>query len=272
MFSWLTGGKKHGDDAAPGADSGANGGRKGRSRVTEVGWLISADKATFLYDGPRPAGKKVPLPENVKAVGYCPAIVDHEARLFEVPCPVDLHLRFGTDKDNKPTLINAAGKKSTVARSALQSMVHLMAQDRWRDPKRPVVQIAAPWRFITDDPVWMTQFPPFNHYRDPPLPGLMIGGRFPIHLWPRSLMWAFEWWDVRKELILKRGEPWFYVRFETQDPSRPVRLVEAEMTPELGEFCKGLDSITNYANQTYQFFNVAEQRRPKTLLKKKERV
>ena len=267
MFSWL-GGKKGEAAAGDGPESDPD--RKGR--VTEVGWLISADKATFIYDGPRPAGRKQPLPENVKAVGYCPAIVDHEARLFEVPCPVDLSLRVGSDKDGKPTLINAAGKASTVARSALQSMVHLMGQDRWRNPKRPVVQVSAPWRFIADDPVWMTQFPPFNHYRDPPLPGLMIGGRFPIHLWPRSLMWAFEWWDPEKELTLKRGEPWFYVRFETQDPSRPVRLVEAEMTPELEEFCKGLDSITNYVSKTYNLFSVAEERRPKTLLKKKERV
>ena len=243
-----------------------------RGRVVDVGWLIVADKATFVYDGPRPAGRKQTLPDNVKAVGYCPAVVDHEARLFEVLCPFDLHLRVGSDKDGKPTLINVAGKKSTVARSALQSLVHLMAQDRWRDPKRPVVQINAPWRFIADEPVWMTQMPPFNHSREPAWPGLQIGGRFPIHLWPRAMMWAFEWWNPSLDLVLKRGEPWFYVRFEAQDPSRPVRMVEAEMTPELAEFCKGLDSITNYANQTFSLFSVAEQRRPKTLLKKKQRA
>ena len=117
----------------------------------------------------------------------------------------------------------------------------------------------------------MTQTPPFNHYRDPPWPGLEIGGRFPIHVWPRSLMWAFDWWDPSKDLILKRGEPWFYVRFETDNPRRPVRLVEAEMTPELREYCNGLDGITNYVNQTFQLFDAAEQRRPKTLLKKKVR-
>ena len=265
MFSWFGGSKSNtkdanGPEAAP------------RGRVAEVGWIIEAEKASFVYDAPRPVAKKVPLPDNVKAVGYCPAVVDHESRLFEVPCPIDLHIRFGTDKNGKPTLINGAGKKSPVAAKVLQSMVHLMGQDRWRDPKRPLVQINAPWRFVADEPVWMTQTPAFNHYRGDALPGLMIGGRFPIHVWPRSLMWAFDWWDPKKDLILKRGEPWFYLRFETEDPSRPVRLVEAEMTEPLREYCNGLDAVTNYVNQSFQLFNTAQERRPITLLKKKVRV
>ncbi len=264
MLSWFSGGAK--GKSEPAATAAKSGGR-----VIEVGWILEAEKATFVYDPPRQVGKKAKLPENVKAVGYCPAVVDHEARLFEVPCPVDLHLRIGKTDKGAPTLINVPGKRSPVASKVLSSMVHLMGRDRWRDPSRPVLQLSAPWRFIADEPVWMTQMPAFNHYRDPALPGLVIGGRFPIHSWPRSMMWAFEWWDTTKDLVLRRGEPWFYLRFETLDPSRPVRMVEAEMTPELREFCNGLDSITNYVNQTFKMFSVAEQRRPPKLLKKKQR-
>jgi hypothetical protein len=146
-----------------------------------------------------------------------------------------------------------------------------MAQSRWRDPRRPVLQITAPYRFICDEPCWINQLPPYYHYRAPPLPGLMIGGRFPIHNWPRSLMWAFEWWDSARDLVLRRGEPWFYVRFETEDPAKPLRLVEAEMTPELREFCRGFDGITNYVNQTFQLMERAAERRPAKLLKRRER-
>ncbi|MCG8356071.1 MAG: hypothetical protein MI920_10895 [Kiloniellales bacterium] len=266
MFSWFGGARKARTEPAA-----SDGEAKAQGRVVEIGWILEADKATFVYDPPRPVSKKGKLPENVKAVGYCPAIIDHEKRLFEVPCPVDLHLRLGKTEQGQPTLINVAGKRSPVAAKVLKSMVHLMGQDRWRDPRRPVLQVSAPWRFLADEPAWMTQMPPFNHYRDPAWPGLQIGGRFPVHIWPRSLMWAFEWWDASKDLVLRRGEPWFYVRFETQDPSRPVRLVEAEMTEDLREYCNGLDSITNYVNQTYQLFTVAEERRPPKLLKKKER-
>jgi hypothetical protein len=135
-----------------------------------------------------------------------------------------------------------------------------------------VVQISAPYRFLADEQVWMSQMPAFGYYRKDPLPGLMLGGRFPIHIWPRSLMWAFEWHDLSKPLILRRGEPWFYVRFEAADPSRPVRLVEAQMTPELREYCSGLDGVTNYVNQTYQLFSVAQERRPPKLLTKKPKT
>jgi len=53
------------------------------------------------------------------------------------------------------------------------------------------------------------------------------------------LSWAFEWHRPEKDLILTRGEPWFCARFEVEDPSRQVRLVEAEMTPELEQYLKG---------------------------------
>ena len=84
-------------------------------------------------------------------------------------------------------------------------------------------------------------------------------------------MWGFEWFDTNKPLSLKRGEPWFYARFEAIDPSRPVRLVEAEWTEEMREYQKGSSAVANYMNRTFSLFKVAESRRPPTLLKKKPR-
>ena len=74
-----------------------------------------------------------------------------------------------------------------------------------------------------------------------------------------------------RNLILRRGEPWFYVRFETEDPSRPVRLIEAEMTPQLKEYVGGLNAVTNYVNRTFSLFSTARERRPKRLLVPKQR-
>ena len=113
------------------------------------------------------------------------------------------------------------------------------------------------------------QMPPFFHYRDPPLPGTLVGGRFPIDVWPRPMMWAFEWHDPKKPIKLKRGEPWFYARFEAQDPSRPVRVVEAELTPELQSFMSSISGVTNYVQRTFSLFSTAKERRPKKLLVKK---
>lgn len=76
------------------------------------------------------------------------------------------------------------------------------------------MQILTPYVFLADEPVYLTQLPPFAHYREPQLPGTLIGGRVPIHIWPRRMMWAFEWYDTSKPIVLTRGEPWFYLRFE----------------------------------------------------------
>jgi hypothetical protein len=109
------------------------------------------------------------------------------------------------------------------------------------------------------------------HYRRDPLPGTIFGGRFPVSVWPRPLMWAFEWHEPEKDLVLRRGEPLFYCQFEGTDPSRPVQLVEAERTAELAAYMEAVGGAVNYVNQTFSLFKAAEAMRPKKLLVAKAR-
>ena len=242
-------------------------------RVAEVGWLLQSDQASFIWEAPRPVSRaETPVAGHAKSVAYCPSVIDHEARLYEVPCPIDLHLRFRFNEKGDCVIIDVAGEKSAVRASILPQMVVVVPRPEWRHPNRPVLQMPSPYTFLADEPVWMTQMPPFIHYRNPQWPGLLIGGRLPIDVWPRPMMWAFEWFDIEQDLILKRGEPWFYVRFETPDASRKVRLVEAEMTPQLKEYIAGLSGVTNYVNRTFSLFQTAQSRRPEKLLVKRARV
>ncbi|MCB1739077.1 MAG: hypothetical protein KDK91_01805 [Gammaproteobacteria bacterium] len=252
---------------------GAAGGANGRAgwRATDVGWLIDAPSATFIYDAPAPVPLPEPASNHAKSPHACPAILAHRGGLHQIACPLDLHLRVRNLDTPRPVLVNAAGDRSAVSRQVLDQMVTLMPRDRWLHPDRPLLQVSAPWRFVSDANVWLNQLPPFYHYRSEPLPGLMIGGRFPIRLWPRSLMWAFEWHDTQRDLRLRRGEPWFYVWFETEQPQRRVRLLEAQMTDALREYCNGLDGAAAHVNQTYALFRTASQRRPTQLLHKKVR-
>lgn len=242
-----------------------------RRRVVEVGWLLQTQKAGFIWEAPRQFTRLDPAPQHAKSVQMCPAVLDFEARTFEVPCPLDLHLRFKFDERGQPQLINAAGANSAIRSRHLREMVAVMNRAEWRHPDRPVLQLVTPYTFVADEPVYMTQTPPYLAWRDPPLPGVMIGGRVPVHVWPRQLMWAFEWMDPGRDLVLRRGEPWFYVRFETEDPSRQVRLVEAELTAELREYLDGMASVTNYVKRTFSLFDTARERRPAKLLVKKQR-
>jgi hypothetical protein len=83
------------------------------------------------------------------------------------------------------------------------------------------VQLHLPYCFIADEMVYITQLSAFMHYRPDPLPGTIFGGRFPVSVWPRPLMWAFEWHEPQKDIILKRGEPLFYVPVRGDGPLAP---------------------------------------------------
>lgn len=238
----------------------------------EVGWVIDPDlEATLIWGAPHKLAIEEGRATHAKSVSSCPAVADHLSRLIEVSCPIDIKLRFFRDAQGNPSMAGIDGDQSTIRPQQFSKMVMAVHPSEWRHPQRPVIQVMTPLTFVADEPVWLTQLPAFYHHHSPSLPGVMLGGRFPIHLWPRELIWAFEWHDTSADLIIRRGQPWFYLNFETQNPSGHIRLVEAEMTPDLRAYTSGIRGVTNYVSRTFSLFNVAKERRPKTLLKKKAR-
>jgi hypothetical protein len=240
--------------------------------IVDVGWVIDPEwEGTFIWDAPR----KLPRPESrtnhAKGVSICPAINDHEARLVELTCPIDIHLRLARDQKGEYGVIAIDGDMSSVRPQYLNKLLMLVPRAEWRHPGRPMLQVMTPYLFVADDPVYLTMLPPFYHYPDTAWPGLTLGGRFPIHIWPRKLVWAFEWYDTSKDILIDRGTPWFYVNFEIMDPSRRTRLIEAEMTKDLREYTNGIRGVTYYVSHTYSLFRTAKERRPKRLLTPKVR-
>ena len=236
------------------------------SGPVRVGWLLNDDKGGVIYDAPSRVRSAEMNKKHAKSASRCPAVINLESRYFEVKCPFDLNLRFLRDKDGKPALKNMLSDASPVRAKKLASLLHVTSEAEWRYPDRPTIQLMLPYLFIADEPVYMSQVPPFNHYRKDPWPGTLFGGRFPINIWPRPLMWAFEWHDTSRDLVLSRGEPLFYCLFETTPQERPVQLVEAERTPELEAYLEHISGAVNFVNQTFQLFKAAEERRPETLL------
>lgn len=243
--------------------------RPGDGRIVDVGWLLDTDKARFIWPEPRKVKRDDPAPRHAKSASYCPSVVEHEAKLYEITCPIDLHLGFRRDAGGKPALVNLDGANASVRPKHLNSMLALVSEQEWRHPEKPILQLITPYIFLADEPVYMTQLPPIAHYRKEQWPGILLGGRMPIHIWLRPLMWAFEWHDISRPLRLQRGEPWFYARFETFDPTRPVRVFEAERTPEVVDQMRGASAVSNYVSNTYSLFKVAQARRPERLLVRK---
>ena len=238
-----------------------------RRGTVRIGWVLMSNKGSVLYDDPERFRSADLNRDHAKSASRCPAVINLESRYFVVKCPFSLHLGFERDSAGKPYLKNKMGDRSQVRNGKLGQHVVLVAESEWRHKNRPTVQIKTPYMFVADEPVFLSQLPPFMHYLQEPWPGTLFGGRFPIHVWPRPLMWAFEWHDLSKDLILRRGDPWFYVGFETLPADRAITVVEAEMTPELEEYAQQIAGVVSFANQTFSLFKTAEKRRPKTLLK-----
>ena len=240
--------------------------RAPRGGAAQIGWLLTNEKASIVYYPPERVRSVEANKRHAKSASRCPALITLESRYFIIRCPFDLHLRFMRNKEGKPGVRNMLGEASPVRSSMLNNIIVMTNEVEWRYPDRPTLQVLLPYVFIADEPVWMSQVDAFMDYRAAPIPGTIFAGRFPVHIWPRPLMWAFEWWEPEKDLILKRGEPWFYVTFETMSPERPLKMVEAEKTPELDLYMKRIGGAVNYVNQTFSLFKEAEKRRPERLL------
>ena len=237
-----------------------------RSGPVTVGWFLNDRKGGVIYDPPERVRSADLDRSHAKSASRCPAVINLESRYFLVRCPFDINIGFARDKDGKAGLKNLAGTASPVRGSKLGEKLHLVSEVEWRHKGVPTLQLMLPYVFISDEPVYMSQVAPFMHYARDPLPGTIFGGRFPINVWPRPLMWAFEWREPEKPLVLKRGDPLFYATFETLPQDRSVQLVEAEVTPELQAYMDHISGAVNYVNQTFSLFEAAERARPARLV------
>ena len=241
------------------------------SGPVRVGWLLDNEKAGVVFQPPERVRSVEMSKTHAKSASRCPAIINLESRYFAIKCPFDMKLRFARSKDGKPGIRNMLGEKSPVRSKKLNEHLYVTPEVEWRYPDRPTIQLMLPYLFVADEPVYMSQVAPFMHYRADALPGTIFGGRFPIDVWPRPLMWAFEWHEPEKDIELQRGEPLFYAQFETFPQNRAVQVVEAERTADLDEYLKLIGGTVNYVNQTFSLFKEAEARRPETLVVPKQR-
>lgn len=241
-----------------------------RSGPVTVGWLRKEARSGVLYDPPERVSFRDVNRGHAKSASRCPAVINLESRYFMVRCPFDLAIGFGRDKDGRPGLVNRLGPASPIRPKMFSEAITLVGETEWRYEGRPTIQLKLPYVFVADEPVYMTQLDAFAHYRRVPLPGTIFGGRFPINVWPRPLMWAFEWHEPEKDIRLRRGDPLFYLHFEAEGPERPIALVEAERTPEVLAYLEHITGAVNYVNQTFSLFKAAADARPARLVTPKK--
>ncbi|GGL54628.1 hypothetical protein [Wenxinia marina] len=231
-----------------------------------VGWFLADAKAAVIYYPPERVRSADLNRQHAKSASRCPAVINLESRYFLIRCPFDINIGFVRDDKGKAAMRNLSGEASAIRGSKLGEKLHMVSEAEWRHKDVPTIQLALPYVFVADEPVYMSQVSPFMHYTRDPLPGTIFGGRFPINVWPRPLMWAFEWWDTTKPIRINRGDPLFYAGFETMPQDRGVAVHETEVTDELKTYLEHISGAVNYVNQTFSLFEAAERVRPETLV------
>lgn len=240
-----------------------------KSGPVTVGWFLDDDKSSVVMFPPERVSFRDTNKSHAKSAARCPGVVNLESRYFMIRCPYDIHIGFERDKQGKPVLVNRSGTRSSIRANRLGQVLHLVNESEWRYPDKPTIQLSLGYCFVAEEVCYITQLDSFAHYRFDPLPGTIFGGRFPIHAWVRPLMWAFEWHDTSKDLILRRGEPLCYCQFEADGPDRSAQVVAVERTPEIERWMASMQGVASLVNQTFSLFRAAEAERPKTLLKPK---
>lgn len=233
----------------------------------DIGWFLEEDKGKFVFYEPQPLFKDRSKALSQRAVQACPAINELERDYFVIKNPFDIRLRCSRRGDQYDLHIVEDGTR--IDEDLISQYVFLMQPDLWRTRSRPVIQIKVPYFFLCDEPCYMTMIAPFMSPEIVKWPGIMIGGRLPISIWPRILNFAFEWSDLDTDLILRRGHDLCYLYFETANLRTKPNLYELEYTEELKEYRSGLSATPKYMSNTFSLFETAIKRRPKKLMKKK---
>ena len=231
--------------------------------MVRVGWFVDIERGAVLYDAPRPVAHTFDLTAtDRKAPTHCPAVQDFSTSVYVVPCPFKLALRCVTQGQTWEFRLDR--RQSEVDAEGADRLITFLPRREWRHPQRPILQIQAPYVFISDDEVELTQAPSHQHYFAH-RPGVVIAGCFPIRDWPRPLSFAFEWHDVSAPLRLNRGEPWFYLSFAARSGER-VRLERIAKSEAIAKYIAHISDVATYTARTFDLMDKAREVRPTHLL------
>jgi hypothetical protein len=229
----------------------------------DVGYCLAEDAAGFAFQPPHTVMSSRSKPLGQRAVQNCPAVNGLERQLVVLPSPIGLRLVLEADAEGPSLAVIPQG--TFVEAERLAEILSLEPPARWRDPRRPVVTLRLPFFFVTDEPCWMSLLPPFLEPQMRRWPGTMVGGRFPLTVWPQDLAWSLEWDAPGSELVLRQGEPLAYALFEFDDPAKRPRLFEAAPTRDLTEFRAGMRDIHHLTPAIEEIWAGAAERRPARL-------
>ncbi len=151
----------------------------------------------------------------------CPAVLDVLTSYYVIRAPYDL--TFSIEKTAKG--------KSVVTFNYDQEFYDKHINNRPFDTlDNKLLTIGRPTYFCANESVVLTVMPAFLH-KSKFLNNInLIPGEFDISKWFRPCDFTFEVIDDTQELSFKRGDPLYYIKFNT---TKKIKFTRMEITPDL---------------------------------------
>jgi hypothetical protein len=164
---------------------------------------------TLAYFKPEPVLKIISDDRNKKSIFLkCPAFQDFYKNTFLIRSPTDLHISL----------------KRNLHTGDLEVTEHLHDQRffdeyftiRFENLDFPVLSLEFPHVFYSDESINIEQTAADMHNNEFLNNITVINGKFDISKWIRPINFAFEIIDENKPLIIKKGDPLYYIKFLTE--------------------------------------------------------
>jgi len=179
--------------------------------MTTIYWQFkdtSAQALELAYFDPEPLLPEISKIRNSRYV-KCPAFLEYYKNTYLIRSPIDMTITY-----NKGQLtIYPQTQKFYDA-----YVIHRGHQIKETDPF--LMSLNIQYLFIADKDCVVEQIPAMFHDISTKL--RLISGTFNIHKWFRPTDFAFEFINENEPIVIKRGDPLFYVKFKTPKDEKIV--------------------------------------------------
>jgi hypothetical protein len=231
----------------------------------KIGWCYTQLEGTTAF--PSPSKFHLPKDPSPTKRGHfsCPAVRATTEGCFVIKSPFSLRLRY-EQKTNVGTFVPIYPFTS-ITDHKLSEWFRPEPTNTWRSFDIPIFQFPSPYIFVADEQIEIELIHPFISDISS-LNWRLIPGRFNIYGWQRPLNWAAEW-DARcGDLIIKLGDPLYYIRFY-DDQKRIIShpdLVKIKFTDEIKERVQGAAGVTSFRRGTQALIREESESRNQNLI------
>ena len=180
---------------------------------------------TMAFFEPESVLKYLSQNRNTDTKGHftkCPAFLDYIKNVYVIRSPISITLNL--DPKTRYLSISPQGQQ-------FYDLFVLNRCDLVGDTDPPLSTLKYHYSFLADNECLIEQLPVMFHDKTVASNINVITGTYDISKWLRPLEFAFEFIDTNKPLVIKRGDPLFYIRFVPSD-SKKVNLVKKEFCEE----------------------------------------